>query len=114
MDSNIPGNINVGENLAEELSLAAYDRGEVYTISGEGSGNSDLYILDPKVDHRDEAIEEFAALFSSAALLVSDSDYNDVAWFIPSEEGFQVDEHVSTSWGYVEDERDKYFLISDN
>mgnify|MGYP006282653541 FL=1 len=113
-NTNVSGNINVGEDLAEELNLGDYNRAEVYTISGEGSGGSELYILDPKVDHNEEAIEEFAALFSEADLLVPSSDYYDVAWFIPRNTGFQADQHLSTSWGYVEGEREKYFLISDN
>lgn len=104
----------IGSDLSKNLDIGRYDRKAVYSVPGIVSGGSELYVMDPVVDHSEKAIEEFAALFSDADLLVPSSYYNDVAYFIPFETGFKGDEHVETSWGYVEGERDKYFLISDS
>ena len=104
----------VGLDLSESLDLGLYGRTALYSVPGTVSGDSELYVMDPVVDHSEKAIKEFAGLFSDADLLVSGSYYNDVAYFIPAETGFKGDEHVQTSWGVIEGERDKYFLISDN
>jgi len=104
----------IGSDLSEGLDLDSYGRKAFYSVPRTASGNSDLYVMDPEVDHSAEAVQEFAALFSDADLLLPASYYHDVAYFIPSETDFKGDEHVETSWGYIEDQRDKYFLISDN
>lgn len=104
----------IGSDLSESLDLDLYGRTALYSVPETVSGDSELYIMDPVVDHSEKAVKEFAGLFSDADLLVPGSYYNDVAYFIPAETGFRGDEHVETSWGYVDDERDKYFLISDN
>ena len=104
----------LGPDLSKRLNLDFYNRKELYSGPEAVSGNSDLYIMDAEASHSENAIQEFAELFKQGDLLVPSSNYSDVAYFIPFGTGFKADEHVETSWGYVQGERDKYFLISDS
>ncbi|MFP4038494.1 MAG: hypothetical protein ACLFTA_01775 [Candidatus Nanohaloarchaea archaeon] len=108
------GSVDIDSRLVEGLGIDEYDDVELYSMPGDVSGSADLHVLDPGVDHEDTALKKFAALFSDSDLLVPYSNYYGVAISIPSDTGFQADKHLNARWGCVEDERDKYFLVSDD